>query len=386
MKHSDQNTRFLAKTFYGFESILAKELRSIGAKNIKELNRMVAFEGDLGFMYKANFSLGSALRILMPIGTFRATNQEQLYDAIKSIPWQQYFSAEKTFAIDSGLFSDRFSNSLFLSQKAKDAIVDYFREKTRKRPSVDTSDPQIRINLHLSNDTLSVALDSSGASLHQRGYKTVTNIAPINEVLAAGILHLSDWHGQCNFFDPMCGSGTLAIEAALMACKIPHGIHRTSYSFMHWDSFDAELWEKIKESALNKVKEFPFTIYAQDKAPSAVRKTEENVENAGLSEYIQVQRADFFKTLPPTTSPLHMVFNPPYGERLDIDDIPFYKEIGNTLKQHYSNSEAWLISSNLEALKHLGLKPFKKVKLYNGKLEAKLQGYRLYSGSLKETH
>ena len=385
MKHSDQNTRFLAKTFYGFESILAKELRSLGAKNIKELNRMVAFEGDLGFMYKANFSLGCALRILMPIGTFRVTNQEQLYDAVKSIPWQQYFSPDKTFAIDSGLFSDRFSNSLFLSQKAKDAIVDYFREKTRKRPSVDTSDPQIRINLHLSNDTLSVALDSSGASLHQRGYKTVTNIAPINEVLAAGILHLSDWHGQRNFFDPMCGSGTLAIEAALMACKIPHGIHRTSYSFMHWNSFDAALWERIKASALNKVKEFPFTIYAQDKAPSAVRKTEENAENAGLSEFIHVQRADFFKTLPPTTSPLHMVFNPPYGERLDIDEIPFYKEIGNTLKQHYSDSEAWLISSNLEALKHLGLKPFKKIKLYNGKLEAKLHGYRLYNGSLKET-
>ncbi|MGA0383529.1 MAG: THUMP domain-containing class I SAM-dependent RNA methyltransferase [Flavobacteriaceae bacterium] len=386
MKHSDQNTRFLAKTFYGFESILAKELMSLGAKNIKELNRMVAFEGDLGFMYKANFSLGCALRILMPIGTFRVTNQEQLYDAVKSIPWQHYFSPEKTFAIDSGLFSDRFSNSLFLSQKAKDAIVDYFREKTRKRPSVDTSDPQIRINLHLSNDTLSVALDSSGVSLHQRGYKTVTNIAPINEVLAAGILHLSDWHGQRNFFDPMCGSGTLAIEAALIACKIPHGIHRASYSFMHWNSFDSPLWEKIKESALNKVKEFPFTIYAQDKAPSAVRKTEENAENAGLSEYIQVQRADFFKTLPPTASPLHMVFNPPYGERLDIDEIPFYKEIGNTLKQHYNNSEVWLISSNLEALKHLGLKPFKKTKLYNGKLEAKLQGYRLYSGSLKEKY
>lgn len=386
MKHSDQNTRFLAKTFYGFESILAKELMSLGAKNIKELNRMVAFEGDLGFMYKANFSLGCALRILMPIGTFRVTNQEQLYDAVKSIPWQQYFSHEKTFAIDSGLFSDRFSNSLFLSQKAKDAIVDYFREKTRKRPSVDTSDPQIRINLHLSDDTLSVALDSSGASLHQRGYKTITNIAPINEVLAAGILHLSDWHGQRNFFDPMCGSGTLAIEAALIACKIPHGIHRASYSFMHWNSFDSALWEKIKESALNKVKEFPFTIYAQDKAPSAVRKTEENAENAGLSEYIQVQRADFFKALPPTTSPLHIVFNPPYGERLAIDEIPFYKEIGNTLKQHYNNSEAWLISSNLEALKHLGLKPFKKTKLYNGKLEAKLQGYRLYSGSLKEKY
>ena len=386
MKHSDQNTRFLAKTFYGFESILAKELMSLGAKNIKVLNRMVAFEGDLGFMYKANFSLGCALRILMPIGTFRVTNQEQLYDAVKSIPWQQYFSPEKTFAIDSGLFSDRFSNSLFLSQKAKDAIVDYFREKTRKRPSVDTSDPQIRINLHLSNDTLSVALDSSGASLHQRGYKTVTNIAPINEVLAAGILHLSDWHGQRNFFDPMCGSGTLAIEAALIACKIPHGIHRVSYSFMHWNSFDPTLWEKIKESALNKVKEFPFTIYAQDKAPSAVRKTEENAENAGLSEYIQVQSADFFKTLPPTASSLHMVFNPPYGERLAIDEIPFYKEIGNTLKQHYNNSEAWLISSNLEALKHLGLKPFKKIKLYNGKLEAKLQGYRLYSGSLKDKY
>ena len=384
MKNPEQNTRFLAKTLFGFESVLARELLSLGAKNVSELNRMVAFEGDLGFLYKANLSLGCALRILMPIATFRVLNQSQLYDAILSIPWTQYFAVDKTFAIDTVLFSDHFSNSMFVSQKAKDAIVDHFRTATRKRPDVNTAEPQVRINLHLSGDNMTVSLDSSGTSLHLRGYKTVTNIAPINEVLAAGILHLSGWTGQRNFFDPMCGSGTLAIEAAMIACRIPHAIHRKEFSFMHWDSFDQSLYETVRQSALNKVREFHFSIYAQDKAPSAVRKTEENFENAGLSEYAKVSRADFFKTLSPTESPLHIVFNPPYGERLAIDEIAFYNEIGNTLKHQYAGSEAWIISSNLEALKHVGLKPTKKIKLYNGKLEARLQGYSLYDGSAKQ--
>jgi putative N6-adenine-specific DNA methylase len=384
MKNPEQNTRFLAKTFFGFESILARELLSLGAKNVNELNRMVAFEGDQGFLYKANLSLGCALRILMPIATFRVLNQSQLYDAMMSIPWSQYFEVNKTFAIDTVLFSDHFSNSMFVSQKAKDAVVDHFRAATRKRPDVNTSEPDVRINLHLSGDNMTVSLDSSGSSLHLRGYKTVTNIAPINEVLAAGILHLSEWTGQRNFFDPMCGSGTLAIEAAMIACRIPHAIHRKEFSFMHWASFDQALYETVRQSALNKVREFHFSIYAQDKSPSAVRKTEENLENAGLSQFAKISRADFFKTLPPTNSPLHMVFNPPYGERLAIDEIPFYNEIGNTLKHHYSGSEAWIISSNFEALKHIGLKHTKKIKLYNGKLEARLQRYSLYEGSVKQ--
>lgn len=383
MKNPEQNTRFLAKTFYGLEGVLAQELQALGAKNVNQLNRMVAFEGDMGFLYKANLALGCALRILMPIATFRVINQDQLYEAIHSIPWPQYFDVDKTFAIDTVLFSDHFSNSMFVSQKAKDAVVDRFRATTKSRPDVNTAEPDVRINLHLSADTLTVALDSSGASLHLRGYKTATNSAPMNEVLAAGLVHLSGYHGQCDFFDPMCGSGTLAIEAAMIACRIPHALHRKQFSFMHWKTYDASLFETVRQSTLNKIKDFSFTIYAQDKAPSAVRKTEDNIENAGLSELITVKRADFFKTLSPSNRALHMVFNPPYGERLAIDEIPFYKEIGSTLKHQYAGSEAWLISSNLEALKHVGLKPIKKIKLYNGKLEARFQGYSLYQGSSK---
>lgn len=373
----------VAKTFFGFEEVLAKELQLLGAMKVKQGTRMVSFEGDKGFMYKANLACRTALKILVPIKQFAVYNEGNLYKGIQSIDWSEYMTVNQAFVIDSTVFSDAFNNSLFVSLKAKDAIVDQFREKTGKRPDIDKDFPDLRINVHIQKDLCTVSLDSSGASLHHRGYKTATNIAPINEVLAAGMLMMSGWEGRSDFMDPMCGSGTILTEAAMIACNIPANINRKEFAFERWNDWDAELFDRIQESLLKRVREFHYTIKGYDKAPSAVLKAKDNVKNANLEEYITIENANFFDTHKETEGPLHMVFNPPYGERLDINLERFYREIGDTLKQSYPGTEAWFITANIEALKFVGLRPSRKIKLFNGKLETRFAKYELYEGSKK---
>ncbi|NDV44964.1 THUMP domain-containing class I SAM-dependent RNA methyltransferase [Flagellimonas sediminis] len=380
------NFKMMAKTLYGFEPILAKELRDLGAGHVEEGVRNVTFEGDTGFMYKANLCLRTALKVYKPIKTFLVFNEKDLYNHIYSLDWPSLFDVEKNFAIDSTISSDVFNNSMFVSLKAKDAIVDKFRAVVRQRPNVSTQDPDVRINIHIFKNTCTVSLDSSGNSLHQRGYRILTNIAPINEVLAAGLLLRSGWEGQSDFLDPMCGSGTFLIEAGMIACNIPANINRESFSFMHWKDYDADLHQKIVDASLKKTREFHHKILGYDKAPSAVRKSQENAENANLAEYITVERKDFFYTEKPVDGALHMVFNPPYGERLPIEVEEFYTKIGDTLKQSYPGTKAWLITSNLEALKHVGLRPSQKIKAFNGKLESKFVQYEMYEGTRKIKH
>ncbi|AWI26582.1 THUMP domain-containing class I SAM-dependent RNA methyltransferase [Flavobacterium pallidum] len=377
----EQNFKMIAKTFFGFEDILEKELRALGAQEVEAGVRMVSFKGDKGFMYKANLSLRTALKILKPVYHFRAFNEDSLYKGIYSMNWSQYMNPDQTFVIDSTVNSERFKHSEFVSQKCKDAIVDQFRQKSGQRPSVDKTHPDLRINIHIHNDQVSVALDTSGASLHHRGYRTATNIAPINEVLAAGMLLLSGWDGQGDFLDPMCGSGTLLAEAAMIACNIPANINRREFAFEKWSDWDNELFDMISESCLKKVREFHYTIKGYDKAPSAVLKAKDNIRNANLDDYITVHERNFFDTEKESAGPLHMVFNPPYGERLDINMERFYAEIGDTLKQSYPNTNAWFITANMEALKFVGLKPSRKIKLFNGSLEARLVKYEMYEGS-----
>lgn len=371
----------VAKTFFGFEEILAKELQLLGAQEVEQGIRMVSFKGDKGFMYKANLSLRTALKILKPIYYFRANNEEGLYKGISGIRWSEYMNSNQTFVIDTTVHSDYFKHSQFVSQKSKDAIVDQFRNKTGQRPSVDKDYPDLRINIHIDKDQVSVALDTSGNSLHQRGYKTATNIAPINEVLAAGMLLLSGWDGQGDFLDPMCGSGTILAEAAMIACNIPANINRKEFAFEKWNDWDNDLFDQIMDSLLKRVKEFHYTIRGYDKAPSAVLKAKDNIKNANLDEYVKIEERNFFDTEKQTSGPLQMVFNPPYGERLDIEMERFYKEIGDTLKKSYPGTNAWFITANLEALKFVGLKPSRKIKLFNGSLEARLVKYEMYEGS-----
>jgi putative N6-adenine-specific DNA methylase len=376
-----ENYKMIAKTFFGFEEILAKELQLLGAQEVEQGIRMVSFKGDKGFMYKANLSLRTALKILKPIYYFRANNEEALYKGISGINWANYMNSNQTFVIDTTVHSDYFKHSQFVSQKSKDAIVDQFRNKTGQRPSVDKDYPDLRINIHIDKDQVSVALDTSGNSLHQRGYKTATNIAPINEVLAAGMILLSGWDGQGDFLDPMCGSGTILAEAAMIACNIPANINRKEFAFEKWNDWDNDLFDTIVDASLKKVREFHYTIKGYDKAPSAVAKAKDNIKNANLEEYVTIQEKNFFDTKKETSGPLHMVFNPPYGERLDIEMERFYREIGDTLKQNYPGTNAWFITANLEALKFVGLKPSRKIKLFNGSLEARLVKYEMYEGS-----
>jgi putative N6-adenine-specific DNA methylase len=377
----EQNFKMIAKTFFGFEEILAKELQQLGAQNVEMGTRMVSFIGDKGFMYKANLALRTALKILKPIYHFRAFNEASLYKGIQGIDWSQYLNAHQAFVVDVTLHSEHFNHSQFVALKTKDAIVDQFRDKFGKRPNIDKDFPDLRINIHIDKDQCSVSLDSSGDSLHHRGYKTATNIAPINEVLAAGMLLLSGWDGQGDFIDPMCGSGTILAEAAMIACNIPANINRKEFAFERWSDWDNDLFDQIMNSLMKKVKEFHYTITGYDKAPSAVMKAKDNIKNANLDEYVKIYERNFFDTEKETRGPLHMVFNPPYGERLDIEMERFYREIGDTLKQSYPGTNAWLITANLEALKFVGLKPSRKIKLFNGKLEARLVKYEMYEGS-----
>lgn len=373
----------VAKTLFGFEEILAKELRNLGAGNVKTGTRNVSFEGDTGFMYKANLCLRTAIKIVKPIHSFSIRNAHDLYRKIYAMDWPNYLSVDATFAIDTTLHSDKFTHSLYVSQKAKDAIADKFRALDGKRPNVDIKNPDIRINIHIQNDHCNVSLDSSGSSLHHRGYRTATNIAPINEVLAAGLLLLSGWDGRSDFLDPMCGSGTFLTEAAMIACNIPANINRKGFAFEKWYDFDAVLFEKIVDASLNKAREFHYKIIGYDKAPSAVRKAQDNIENANLSEYITIEQKNFFASEKFTEGRLHMVFNPPYGERLNLDMENFYASIGDTLKQKYPGTDAWFITSNLEALKHVGLRPSRKIKVFNSHLESRLVKYVMYEGSKK---
>ncbi|NCO62934.1 MAG: class I SAM-dependent RNA methyltransferase [Flavobacteriales bacterium] len=379
----ENNFTMLAKTLFGFEDLLANELTQLGASHVKTGIRSVSFSGDKGFMYKANLALRTAIKILKPIESFVVQGEQDLYDKIKEMPWEQYLKPTGTLAIDATIHSELFTNSLYIAQKTKDAIVDRFREQTGGRPDVDLRFPDLKVNIHIDRKQCTVSLDSSGDSLHKRGYKTATNIAPINEVLAAGLIMLSGWDGQSDFMDPMCGSGTIPIEAAMIACNIPPNLMRKEFAFERWQDWDVDLFEKIEASLLSKTRDFHHKIIGYDKAPSAVAKAKENVKNAQLDDFIDIKHEDFFKTQKGGEDKLHMVFNPPYGERLNLDMESFYKAIGDTLKQHYPNTDAWFITSNLEALKHVGLRPSRKIHLFNAKLEARLVKYEMYAGSKK---
>ncbi|NNL80202.1 MAG: class I SAM-dependent RNA methyltransferase [Flavobacteriaceae bacterium] len=378
-----ENYEMVAKTLFGFEEILAEELLRLGAQDIKKGVRHVSFYGDKGFMYKANLALRTAIKVLKPIKSFKVFNEDDLYRKTKNLRWEDYLNETGSLAVDATVHSHQFTHSKYVALKVKDAIVDRFREQTGTRPDVDLRFPDLKINIHIDRQFCTVSIDSSGESLHRRGYKLATNIAPINEVLAAGLIILSGWKGQSDFMDPMCGSGTILIEAAMIACNIPPNLMRKEFAFERWTDWDQDLFDTIEESLLKKVRDFPYKIIGYDKAPSAIRKAKENIRNAELSDFIEVTHEDFFKTSKSTEGPLHMVFNPPYGERLDIDMQSFYSQLGTTLKHGYPGTNAWFITSNLEGLKHVGLRPSRKIKVYNAKLESRLVCYEMYEGSRK---
>jgi len=377
------NLSLTATTFYGLENILGQELQKLGAQNIRLGNRAVHFEGDLGFLYKANYNLHTALRILRQVKSFSNIYKAgQLYQVIYQMNWEDFMTVDQTFRIDVTGQTKFFKNTKFMALKAKDAIADRFRAKYNQRPDIDLKNPDLHIILHFQDQKMSVSIDSSGAPLHKRGYRTQTNIAPLNEVLAAGLVAMSGWDERQNLLDPMCGSGTILIEAALWQMNIPAAINRQNFAFQQWPDYDEALFDLIKESSFKKIRELPagIKLTGYDKAPSAVAKAIQNVKNAGLEDFITIKQADFFKTHRPKQDTF-LLFNPPYDQRLSIDLQQFYKNIGDTLKNNYPGTEAWFFTGNLQALKFVGLRPSKKIKLYNGKLEGRLVQYVMYAGS-----
>ena len=377
----NDNFYMLAKTMFGLEEVLAEELRKLGAQNIKPMNRAVSFKGDKGFMYKANLNLRTALRILKPIAHFQAHDEKELYKKLCEIDWTAIFDLNATFATHATTHSEIFTHSKYASLVMKDAIADTFRNKFDKRPNVDPEMPDVSINLHIAKHTCTVSLDSSGDSLHKRGYKSDAVTAPMNEVLAAGLILLSDWNKISNFHDPMCGSGTILIEAALIAYNIPSNIFRERFGFEGWKDFDPKLWETIKEASLDKETNYYGKITGSDNFQKAVRISRTNIDNALMHDNIKVTNSDFFET--EITPGTFVMFNPPYGERIDLGVNDFYEKVGTTLKHNYQGCTIWLISSDIENMKLIGLKPNQKIKVMNGELECSFRKFEVYEGSQK---
>ena len=384
-KHKNQKREIVVKTVMGLEAVLAEELIKLGATDIEILKRAVKAEADLKTVYRINLCSYFALRVLIPLRFDRIHNEDHLYNSVKRINWNDFIHEEQTIAVRASVNSDYFSNSHYVELKTKDAIVDQFKTRNGVRPDVDLYRPDLSVNIHIYKNSLTISLDTSGDSLHKRGYRTSSVEAPINEVLAAGLVKLSGWDGEKTFLDPMCGSGTILAEAILQKMNMPPQAITRSFSFQTWKTYEPELWEEVVDEAMKKQKVLKdFKVFGTDIDERSVEASKYNLAEAGLLQYADIQKADFYETQGPLKN-YHLVFNPPYDKRL-VDDyiIDSYKKIGDTLKQSFVDSEAWIISGNLQALKHLGLRASKKISLFNGPIESKFHKFEVYAGSRKQ--
>ena len=376
----------LAKTFKGLEQVLATELVQLGANNVQVERRAVSFTGDKRMLYTANMCLRTASRVLVPILSFKAQKADDIYEQVKALDWSQYMTVKTTFQIDATVYSDYFRHSQFVTYRVKDAIVDYWMERENQRPSVKLEGADLYLNVHIAGDRVTLSLDSSGESLHKRGYRVANTQAPINEALAAGMLLLAGWNGQSDFYDPMCGSGTLLIEAALIARNIAPGVYRQGFAFEKWADFDADLWDEVYNDD-SREREFKHKIYGSDAGFYAVQASTKNIQSASLQRDIEVKqiRVEELRLADTNTEGALVMINPPYGERLSQDKnvLRLYQDMGTALKHQFSGATAWVISSNEEALKCIGLRPAKKIHLVNGDLDCLFNKYELFKGDRK---
>ena len=375
--------KLIVKTLYGLEEVLASEMTAIGADNVKVLNRAVAAEGSKSLLYKINYNSRVALSVLLPIAEFSISNQKDLYNGVVSFDWDNYLDIDKTYAVTAVVNSRHFAHSGYAALVVKDAIADFFRHLTRRRPSVDQKSPDLLINLHISNEKVTISLDSTVIPLYKRGYRREQSEAPLSEVLAAGIIMLSGWKADTPLVDGMCGSGTIPAEAGLIACNIAPGRYRNSFGFMKWKDYDAALFRSVKFEAEKKERKSPVKIYAGDISSDAVRMTNINITEALLTDTVEISEKDFLKNPAPVPEGT-LIINPPYGHRIGGEEMGrFYGDIGSVLKHQYDGYTAWILSGDKESLKSVALKPFRKFDLLNGDIECKLQGYKLYQGSKK---
>jgi len=367
----------VAKTLTGLEPILADELRVLGAADVRPLNRIVLFKGDRRVLYAANFHCRTAIRILVRVKKFNVTDEKHLYDEVKRVDWSTHLDKDGTLAIDPVVTNSTFTHSQYVAQLAKDAIVDQFRENTGVRPSVDLNDPDLRLNFHMNRNIATIYLDASGDSLHKRGYRTVTNIAPVNEVLAAGIIQLTGWDRKSPFVDGMCGSGTFVIEAALLARNIAPGMFRKQFGFERWKDFDSALYRQVfDEAERGEIRSVPFEIVGSDKDPNTVQVAMQNVKNAGLEDTVRIECKAFEDTNPPRGGTL--VMNPPYGERIAVQQMDeFHRMIGTVLKERYAGYKAFILSGSLDFVDRIGLRPHRRIRLFNGPIECRLMEYQV---------
>ena len=378
----NQEFEIIAKTFMGLEPVLAKELIQLGANNVQAGRRMVSFTGDKEMLYRANFQLHTAVKILKPIHRFKARSADDVYDEVMKLDWSQYLDTSRTFAVDAVVFSEEFRHSKFVSYKVKDAIVDQFRERTGQRPNISVANPDLRLHIHVAEDDCTLCLNSSGESLHRRGYRQESVEAPLNEVLAAGMIMMTGWTGDSDFIDPMCGSGTLLIEAALIARNMAPGLFRKEYAFEKWPDFDADLFDHIYNDD-SQEREFKHHIYGYDIDMKAVNSARLNIKAAGLSADITVEQRDFKDFTQPGQQAI-LVTNPPYGERISTPDLlGTYRMIGERLKHQFVGGDAWILSYREECFEQIGLKPSIKIPLFNGSLECEFRKYQLFDGKMK---
>ena len=378
-----ESFEMIAKTFQGLEEVLAEELTGLGANDVQIGRRMVSFSGNKEMMYKANFYLRTAIRILKPIKHFNAKHADEVYEQIKAIKWEEILDVDKTFAVDSVVFSDEFRHSKFVSYKVKDAIVDYFREFNGKRPSVRINKPDVLLNIHIAQTSCTLSLDSSGESLHRRGYRQEAVEAPLNEVLAAGMLLMTGWKGECDLIDPMCGSGTIPIEAALIAKNIAPGVFRKEFAFEKWVDFDQKMFDNIYNDDTQE-REFSHKIYGYDNNPKANEIATHNVKAAGVSKEVILKLQPFQQFEQPKEKSI-LITNPPYGERISTKDLlGLYQMIGERLKHAFCVNDAWILSYREECFDQIGLKPNRKIALFNGPLECEFRKYQIFGGKYKE--
>ena len=379
--------KMVAKTMVSLEEVLADELREIGAENVVVGNRAVEFEGDMRLLYRANYCCRTALAILKPFAEFDANDDQELYDQVYRIRWEKILDVDGTFMIDSTTSGEVFTHSYYAALKTKDAIVDRFRRNFGKRPSIDTEMPDYKFNLHIRDNHVTLLMNASGDSLHKRGYRQGVGVAPINEVLAAGLLKLAGWKCDCNFFDPMCGSGTMLIEAAMMANNIPAQYYRGNrFGFMKWKEFNLGEWKSVKNEEDRKIGALDFEgeIWGNDIDEQVIQQCEKNLEYTKLHKDVMLHIGDFADQEPPEGKTL-IVTNPPYGERIKVEDLnAMYEKLGDTFKQKYGKDcDVWLITSDFEAMKHIGLHPSAKIPVQNGSLDCRFLHFELYDGSKK---
>jgi putative N6-adenine-specific DNA methylase len=378
----NKDYRLVVKTLFGLEEILSKELLALGGREIKKLNRAVSVIGDLGFVYKINLGLRTGLRVLLPLAEFEMEDVEHYYEELLSIPWEEHFDVQTTFAVDVVGRNDLLNHSSFAGLKAKDAIVDRFREQVGDRPTVERNNPEVPIHIHIYEDTIRVYLDTSGDSLHKRGYRLESAHAPLNEVLAAGIIMHSKWNGGMPVLDPMCGSGTFLVEAALIAHNMPPNIYRGDFGFSYWRGYNHDLFEKIKSGLLSRAKEYPGKFFGRDLDTYALDAAANNIERSMFDDAIRLKRADFFESDAPSEKGLLLV-NPPYNVRIAANTHQFYRDMGDVLKKKYAGWTVMWITSDMEAIKSIGLRPSRKWSLFNGELECKLLQFDMYAGTKK---